>query len=65
MGIRSVWGSKGKGVQAAWSQAPFGRQTRSLSRSESIDFIIDTLKHIATTTVQLANASAPPQEPGA
>ena len=38
---------------------------QALTRSESLDFIIDTLKHIATTTVQLANASAPPQEHGA
>ncbi len=44
----------------------FRRQCiEALTRSESLDFIIDTLKHIATTTVQLANASAPPQEPGA
>lgn len=44
----------------------FRRQCiEALTRSESLDFIIDTLKHIAVTTVQLANASAPPQEPGA
>ena len=44
----------------------FRRQCiEALTRSESLDFIIDTLKHIAVTTVQQANASAPPQEPGA
>jgi CRISPR-associated protein Cas1 len=44
----------------------FRRQCiEALTRSESLDFIIDTLKHIAVTTVQPANASAPPQEPGA
>ncbi|MCK6415814.1 MAG: type I-F CRISPR-associated endonuclease Cas1f [Giesbergeria sp.] len=44
----------------------FRRQCiEALTRSESLDFIIDTLKHIAVTTVQRANASAPPQEPGA
>ena len=44
----------------------FRRQCiEALTRSESLDFIIDTLKHIAVTTVQLANASAPPQEPRA
>lgn len=44
----------------------FRRQCiEALTRSESLDFIIDTLKHIAVTTVQLANASASPQEPGA
>lgn len=44
----------------------FRRQCiEALTRSESLDFIIDTLKHIAVTTVQRANASASPQEPGA
>jgi len=44
----------------------FRRQCiEALTRSESLDFIIDTLKHIAIATAQLAKASAPPQEPGA
>ena len=44
----------------------FRRQCiEALTRSESLDFIIDTLKHIAVTTLQRANASASPKEPGA
>jgi len=45
----------------------FRRQCiEALTRSESLDFIIDSLKHIATTTAQLAqSAHKPTQEPGA
>ena len=45
----------------------FRRQCiEALTRSESLDFIIDSLKQIATTTAQLAqSAHKPTQEPGA
>lgn len=41
----------------------FRRQCiEALTRSESLDFIIDTLKQIATTTARLADAPSPAQE---
>lgn len=36
----------------------------SLTRSESLDFIIDTLKHIATDTARLADSTPPAPETG-
>ena len=44
----------------------FRRQCiEALTRSESLDFIIDTLKHIASTTSRLADAPPPVREPNA
>lgn len=44
----------------------FRRQCiEGLTRSESLDFVIDTLKHIATTTSRLADTRSPAQEPSA
>lgn len=44
----------------------FRRQCiEALTRSESLDFIIDTLKQIATTTARLADTLPPAQEPRA
>lgn len=44
----------------------FRRQCiEALTRSASLDFVIDSLKHIAVTTAQLAGGPATAQEPGA
>lgn len=44
----------------------FRRQCiEALTRSESLDFIIEALQQIAAATARLANAPALPQEPGA